>query len=193
MKKRFLPVLMLLIICSMGTFADVVEDFSKAFEKSGVQFDFVVKVAVTGLGQEMEFKGSMAMKGENALTDIDMGMMKLRMLKIGKDIYMLNDAQKNIMKLPSDQKQQQTPGMIDNFSNMKKVGEGKGEINGKTLPYLEYTTNGAPSKFYIENNKIYAIEGGEEGVKSQMILSNLKDSVPDSTFQFPSGYKKVGF
>lgn len=193
MKKRFLPVLMLLIICSMGTFADVVEDFSKAFEKSGVQFDFVVKVAVTGLGQEMEFKGSMAMKGENALTDIDMGMMKLRMLKIGKDIYMLNDAQKNIMKLPSDQKQQQTPGMIDNFSNMKKIGEGKGEINGKTLPYLEYTTNGAPSKFYIENNKIYAIEGGEEGVKSQMILSNLKDSVPDSTFQFPSGYKKVGF
>ncbi|MDR1834726.1 MAG: hypothetical protein LBQ96_02875, partial [Fusobacteriaceae bacterium] len=164
------------------------EDFANIMKGPG-SFDFSAQVS--GAGVNMAMKGSIAIEGKNVAVTMDLGGMKMKVLSKDGASYMITDAQKMMMKMPAGQ--DATQGLQTDFSDLKKTGEGKGEVNGKTLPYEEYEMQGKKAKFYVSDGKVYAIESAEQGAKSLMIIENLKAGVPKGTFDFPAGYQKVGF
>ena len=80
------------------------------------------------------------------------------------------------------------------YSNMVKAGEGRGEFNGRTLPYEEYAEKdtGIPIRFYLDGGSLCGIEINAEGTKLLMIIENIKNSVPAGTFDLPAGYMDMG-
>jgi hypothetical protein len=137
-------------------------------------------------------KGSMAMDGEKMAMTSEMTMngqvIKSRMIKKDDKFYTINDETKTIMEVPFSAETMQ--GLMEDYSDITMTGSGTGEIDGKTLPYEEYSENttGAKIKYFLDGDTVYGYETGLEGFKSVMIIKNASDKVPDGVFDLPEGY-----
>jgi hypothetical protein len=153
---------------------------------------------MTSVGPEgtTEGSGSMAMDGNNmAITSIVTGAGQAVSSKvIIKDgvTYTIMDAEKAIMKMEGIGLEA-TFGMMNDYSSITKTSEGTGDINGKTLPYEEYTetTTGSIVRYYLDNGQVYGIESTAEGYTTTMIISNPMNSVPAGVFDLPVGYTEI--
>ncbi len=159
-------------------------------------FSYDYKMIMEYDGKTTESEGVMAMDGgdfaitmtgEVAGTAVDTGII----IKDDK-MYMVDNANKMIITM-STVSPDLTGGMPTDYADMKKSGSGEGEVDGKTLPYDEYTIEGYSVKYYMDGDKVYAIESEAEGAKSLMIIENASKSIPDGIFDLPEGYQEVSY
>ncbi len=145
-------------------------------------------------GQKTESTGSMAMDdGNYAMTSeqvVDGQQVKSRVLILDGEVYVIDDASMLIMKVGTAGPEI-TGGLPTDFSEITLVGTGEGEVNGRTLPYEEYTAEGANVKYYMDGDMVYAIESEYEGAWSLMIISNATNTVPAGAFDMPEGYMEM--
>ena len=100
--------------------------------------------------------------------------------------YNISDINKTISETP------QEPGDKSGFFITEKVGEGTGEVNGKELPYVDYSTaRGDILRLYLENKAVYAIETELYGDTAVIIINKTAGSVPAGVFDPPAGYTQV--
>lgn len=72
----------------------------------------------------------------------------------------------------------------------EKTKEGVGTVNGRRLPYIRYESKNASSSYYVDGDKIYALEirrDSNEDVVT-LIVDNYSSEIPDEFFQIPSEY-----
>lgn len=145
-------------------------------------------------GAVSEGSGSVAMSGGNfAMTSEQTSegvTSKVRILVLDDVTYIIDDASKLIMKM-SGSALDMTGGIPTDYEEMVAVGSGTGEVNGKTLPYEEYTVEGVSTKYYMDGGMVYAIESTYEGSYTLMIISNASNSVPAGAFDLPEGYMEM--
>jgi FimV-like protein len=84
------------------------------------------------------------------------------------------------------------------YSDLEITSSGTGEVDGKTLPYDIYSVTGVEGvtetnvKFYYDGEAVYAIEiEPQPGYTSTMIVSNVKDDIPEGAFEIPEGYEII--
>jgi tetratricopeptide (TPR) repeat protein len=84
------------------------------------------------------------------------------------------------------------------YSDLEKTSSGTGDVDGKTLPYDIYSVSGVEGvaetnvKFYYDGEAVYAIEvEPQPGYTSTMIVSNVKDDLPEGAFDIPKGYEII--
>lgn len=104
--------------------------------------------------------------------------------------YIIDDVSRLIMKL-ANADPELTGHMPTDYEDMTPIGSGEGEVNGKTLPYEEYSVDNTTVKYYMDGNTVYAIESAAEGTSSLMIITNASNTAPASAFDLPEGYIEV--
>jgi len=141
-------------------------------------------------GQKLPAKGTIAVQDDKLATTTEMtfiGMnMKTRMIKVDGAMWSIDDENKTMMKIPVDTSQA-SPETVD-YSKIKKVGSGRDTINGRTLPYEEYSVSGEVQvtiKFYMDGDTVYAIETETQGMKSVMIIEEQSKNIPRGSFNLP--------
>jgi hypothetical protein len=84
------------------------------------------------------------------------------------------------------------------YSDLEKTSSGTGEVDGIMLPFDIYSVTGVDGvaetnvKFYYDGEAVYAIEiEPQPGYTSTMIVSNVKDGVPEGAFDIPEGYEII--
>ena len=143
-----------------------------------------------------EGSGSIAVEGDKMMmrseSVIDGHTYKSRMISIDNTMYIIDDENKTIMEMATTNSS--SGGMFDNYSNIKLVSSGVGEINGKTLPYEEYADSDPDSdsesrvKYFMDGGNVYGMISGTDEYRTTMIIRNQKNSIPAGTFDLPSGY-----
>ena len=102
-------------------------------------FDFVM--IADGLSADTETPGSIAMDGDNMAIKQEMTIdgMLVKSWIVSKDekMYIISEDSKTIMEMSIDMSF--TEGIVTDYTGILKTGEGIGEVNGRTLPYEEYT------------------------------------------------------
>jgi len=152
-------------------------------------FSYDYTVTTTSDGETVTASGSMAVDKENYAITSTSDTSKVRIVNIDGKTYMIEETSKIIMTMPEGEESEL--GVPTEYNNMVKVGDGTGTVNGKNLPYEEYTEGEYKMKIYLENNVVYAIESTGEGVTSLMIITNAKKTVPSGAFDIPTtGYTK---
>lgn len=145
-------------------------------------------------GMVSEGKGSVAMSGGNyAMTSeqtTDGVTSKARILVLDDVTYIIDDESKLIMKM-SGGGLDLTGGMPTDYEEMVETGSGEGEVNGRTLPYTEYTVEGVVVRYYMDGGMVYATESTYEGSYSLMIITNATNTVPAGAFDLPEGYMEM--
>ena len=145
-------------------------------------------------GQRTEGSGSMAMNGGNmAMTmeqTVEGATTKSRILILEGVTYIIDDASKLIMKV-GVAGPEFTGGVPTDYGDIKLAGAGESEVNGRTLPYEEYTAEGVNVKYYMDGGAVYAIESEYEGAYSLMIITNASNTAPAGAFELPEGYMEM--
>jgi len=162
----------------------------------GGTFSYDYETTTVGPDGTTSGTGSMAMDGgKMAVTSqmtIEGQATTSKIIILDGATYVVDDASKLILKM-SNAGAEVTGGMMTDYSNIEKIGEGEGEIGGKTLPYEEYkeAQTGATVKYYLDGGQVYGIVSEYEGYVSTMIISNPSNSVPAGAFDLPSGYTEM--
>lgn len=145
-------------------------------------------------GQRTEGSGSMAMDGGNMAMAMEQTVegatTQSRILILEGETYIIDDASKLIMKMGAASPEF-TGGVPTDYGDIELVGTGEGEVNGRTLPYEEYTAEGVSVKYYMDGGAVYAIESNYEGAYSLMIITNASGTVPAGAFDMPEGYMEM--
>ncbi len=160
---------------------------------------FSYDYTITSEGPEgiTEGSGSMAVEGANMAITSEMtveGMAaKSHIIIMGEDMYIVDDASKMIMIMSGGVDPAMTQGLITDYAGITKTGDGTGEIDGKSLPYEEYTDEetGAVVRYYLDGGQVYGIESTYEGYNTVMIITNASSSVPPGAFDLPEGYTEM--
>ena len=159
-----------------GTFS---YDFTLYSEYEGVVSEGSGSVAMSG--------GNFAMTSEQTSEGVTS---KARILILDDVTYIIDDASKLIMKM-SGSALDMTGGMPTDYEEMVETGSGEGEVNGRTLPYTEYTVEGVAVRYYMDGGMVYATESTYEGAYSLMIISGASNTVPAGAFELPEGYMEM--
>ncbi len=139
-----------------------------------------------------ESSGSMAMDGDNYAvtteTTVEGQAVQSRVILKDGVMYLVDDASRFIMELGEGMNPMQ--GMMTDYSAIEKTGEGSGEIDGRTLPYEEYTDSetGGTVRYYLDGGQVVATESEFEGYRSVMMIRNASNSVPAGAFDLPTDY-----
>jgi hypothetical protein len=104
--------------------------------------------------------------------------------------YIIDDASKMII-IMSGISEEMTGEIMTDYTGITKTGEGEGEIDGKTLPYEDYTVEGYVVRYFLDGGEVYGMETEAEGFKTEMIITNAKSSVPADAFDLPEGYMEM--
>jgi hypothetical protein len=156
-------------------------------------FSYDFTMTAEGPEGKTESTGSMAMDGKNMAVTTEMTVegqqVKSRIIVKDDVTYIVDDANKLIMKAPGGMNA--TAGMITDYSGIAPVGSGTGEIGGKTLPYEEYSQEGAMVRYYMDGGQVYGIESEYEGYRSVMIITNPSKTIPSGAFDLPEGYAQM--
>lgn len=159
-------------------------------------FSFDYTLTSEGPDGKTEGSGSMAVDGENLAMQQEMMVegqhIKSRVIKKGDKMYMIDDENKYVMEISAEMNP--TEGMMTDYGGITKTGEGTGEIDGRILPFEDYTESdtGAVVRYYLDGGNVYGIESDYEGYKTVMIIKNASNSVPSDTFDVPSDYTQMG-
>lgn len=142
-------------------------------------------------GQTTESTGSVAMDGNNyaivSETMVEGVAVKSRIVVLDDVTYIIDDASRLVMEM-ANTGPEMTGGMPTDYEDMASTGSGQGEVNGRTLPYEEYTVDGVNVKYYMDGGMVYAIESVYEGAYTLMIISNARNTVPAGAFDIPDDY-----
>ncbi|MDR0839908.1 MAG: hypothetical protein LBN26_00755 [Christensenellaceae bacterium] len=161
--------------------------------KSGT-FSYDFDMTSEGGGQKTQASGSMAMDGNNIAitTETTAEGQKIKAKIIIKDgtTYIIDDMSKTIL-IMANAGAEMTGGIASDYSDIALVGSGTGEINGKTLPYEEYASEGVTIKYYLEGGQVYGTESEYEGYKTVMIITNPSNKIPAGAFDLPAGYTEM--
>lgn len=172
--------------------AQVAETLIDWMKSETFSFDYIL-IAEFG-GEKMEGDGSMVMKKgnyENTMSYKSKGVeVKTRVIVKDGKAYIIDDANKMLVKM-STLDPATTSGMPTEYSDMKKTDSGKEDVNGKNLPYDEYTIEGISVKYYTDGGQIYAIKTGMEDGSATMIIKNASKTIPDGAFNIPDGYQEM--
>jgi outer membrane lipoprotein-sorting protein len=104
--------------------------------------------------------------------------------------YIIDDASKMILSM-AGVSEESLGGMVGDYSGIVKTGSGTGEINGKNLPYEDYTTDGQLVRYFLDGGDVYAIQTEIDGYKTTMFISNASGNVPSGAFDLPEGYTEI--
>lgn len=145
-------------------------------------------------GERSESTGTMAMAGENyaIITEtVSNGVTsKAHIVVIDNTTYIIDEASRMVMQM-SGGGMDLTGGLPTDYVDMALLGSGEGEVNGRVLPYDEYSVEGMSVKYYMDGGQVYAIESTGQGVYSLMIISNASKTVPDGIFDIPQDYTLI--
>ncbi|MDR3365085.1 MAG: hypothetical protein LBS91_09130 [Clostridiales Family XIII bacterium] len=161
---------------------------------AGGTFSYDFELTSEGGGQMVTATGSMAADGGNIAVKqsatVEGQQTESRVIIKDGATYVIDDTSKLVIKM-ANAGAEITSGMMTDYSGITKVGEGTGEVGGKTLPYEEYTAEGASVRYYMDGGQVSAIVSEYEGYKSTMLVSNPKNSVPAGAFDIPEGYTEM--
>ena len=175
---------------------DATDPLIKWMQDGKFSFDYTCTLEFEGT--KTETAGSMAVDGEKAAYTTEMTVegeqIKSRMIMKDDKVYIINDESKTIMVMATSDEDTDESVMTD-YTGIVKVGSGRGEINGRNLPYDEYSDAEmeASVKYYYDGDKIYGYVTESERNKSTMIITNQKNSVPAGAFDLPDGYVQISF
>lgn len=163
--------------------------------KGGVfSYDFVLTSEYEG--QVTEATGSMAMEnGKYAVTMetvVDGATVHSRIIILDDKLYVIDDASRMVIEM-SGAGPEMTAGLPTDFTDITYVSGGTGEVDGRTLPYEEYSSEGYSVKFYMDGNAVYAVETEGEGAYALMIISNASNKAPAGAFDIPDDYTLMSF
>jgi len=164
-------------------------------------FGFDFRVITTIDGSVMEEKtGSMAVKDNMvyiSLNDTDGNRDNITSIIKNGIVYDVNDRFETVSAMPFI-KEISTGGLVINYGGIEFTNSGTGEIDGKTLPYDEYSKNDDTTvRFYIENGRIFGIESIAwtpqcdvplPHITNILIIANASGNIPDKIFELPYGY-----
>ena len=173
---------------------DDVNPMIRWMQEGKFSFDFTQISDISGT--RVESTGSMAVDGENvAMTmQMNMGGLVINTRTIVKDgtAYIISDEAKSIIVM-SGLTDDATGGVATDYSGIVKVGNGTGEIEGRTLPYEEYadSASGISVKYYLDGNQVYGYVTEANSIKATMLIKNPKNDAPASAFELPSGYTQT--
>jgi hypothetical protein len=152
-------------------------------------FDFSVEM--TEGETEMTADGSVAMDDGKMNMTMKMDIMgysqNIRVLLADGKGYMIDDVNKTMIVTSSGA--DLTSGITTDYSGIEKIGEGEGELDGKTLRYEDYTQDDIVSRFYLDGGEVVAIETDASGSKMVMYIENSSNTVPAGTFDIPKDYE----
>jgi len=145
-------------------------------------------------GEKVQTKAQMAYEGDNyaSISEMNMGGMaiKSRTIKKGDAMYSINDAAKTVMKIAVPTSPEK--GKPADFSGLNYLGDGKGTVNGKSLPYEEYGFEGGTLRYYFDGKKLYAMESKMTEATMLMLVEEFSDKIPAGIFDIPTDYQTVG-
>ena len=147
-------------------------------------------------GKKDESSGSMAIDGDKIAMTMEMIIegqpAKSRLIVNNDKTYIIDDEAKMIISVGGIGAEM-TAGRLTDYSAIGFVGSGSGEIDGKTLRFVEYEdrTTGSIIKYYLEDGQVYGYESEYDGYKTVTIVTNPKNSVPSGVFDLPTGYDQM--
>jgi hypothetical protein len=116
---------------------------------------------------------------------------KIQSFKRGGEMYVINHDEKAYMRVP-EELEAMGASLQDAFSGVtNKVGEGTGEIDGKTLPYEEYDTDGISTKYFLDNGQVYGYISETMGITTVSVIVKQSGKVPSELFEIPAGYTEI--
>ncbi|MCL1808269.1 MAG: hypothetical protein FWG42_00700 [Clostridiales bacterium] len=173
-------------------------------------FSFDYQAVITFGGSTTISKGRLSVDGDNvcinAVEAANGGTAKDKWLIFKDDeLYGIEESMKMIFPMSSNGlfDSALTLNMITDFRGIVHAGSGTGAIEGKTLPYEEYTIKDirplpeeclkpdASVKYYMDGGRVYGFETDSSGYYEKrivMIVSNPKNKVPAGVFDLPKNY-----
>jgi hypothetical protein len=130
-------------------------------------------------------------QGELMATVMEAGGESSRMILRDNTAYIINDAEKTVMSIPSAGSNR--PGEPVQASGMILTGSGTAEFNGKNLFYEEYADeDGNKAQYFLDGDNLAGIRNIiGEGIFDVIILA-LDQNIPANVFDIPSGYQQLG-
>ena len=118
----------------------------------------------------------------------------MRMILRDNKTYIISDASKSVMAIPSGPQSSPTDiGLLDP-AGMSHSGTGKDTFNGKSLPYDEYSLDEAGKmQFFMDGDKLAGVRTSGKALSADIIVETFDQNVPDDAFAIPDGYKRSGF
>jgi len=156
---------------------------------------FYLDVKMTEGGQSMNV--AMAMDGDNFMVRMDgamagiPGVGMIRVILKGDSTFILFESDKEYIELPADEfnAKEEFGSMLEALEgDVRKVGDGEEEIDGKKLRYEDYATEDGTERYYIDGDKVYAIK---TGFNSYMYINSSTGAIPSGTFDIPSDYSEM--
>ena len=171
---------------------DEVNPMIRWMQEGKFSFDYTQITDISG--QRIESKGNMAVDGGNVSLNMETSVagMVINTRTIVKDgkAYIISDETKSIIVMEG-LSEDATGGIATDYSGIVKVGEGTGEIEGRTLPYEEYSGGGLTVKYYLDGGQVYGYVTETGSIKATLLIKNPKNSVPANAFDIPSGYTQT--
>jgi hypothetical protein len=150
------------------------------------------KASITNEGKKIEAEITTAIDGKNMANIMKASDLSTHTVFKDNTFYLLDDKNKTYFKMSAGQTQQSS--QTENFENttdLKYVGNGTGTVNGKTLPYEEYSTSdGTSLRFFMDGKNLYAITSKTKDEQMEMIILELTGKIPDGMISIPSDYKQ---
>jgi hypothetical protein len=173
-----------------GELGDEVMDFINSMATGSFYFDFEL---YTDDGSE-EGTGSIALDGDKIAMVVsaeESGVMMTMgiIVKDGKTYIVAVDEE--MVMVTDGEEFDLTEEFVDlDYSGVVFEGTGEGEINGRTLPYEEYSEDGSDIvRFYLDDGTIYAIETTDDYGTTTMIIENFTTDVDADYFEIPEDFE----
>lgn len=147
------------------------------------------KISLTEKGEKAEAEVTIAADGKTVGTVMKADGLSTHTLYKGNTLYWIDDAGKTYFKMSAGQKTQQTGNLADT-EDLKYVGSGTGKVNGRTLPYEEYSTGGSRLRLFLDGGKLYAITSADKSSEAVMTVLELSDKAPAELVSIPASYKQ---
>jgi hypothetical protein len=163
-------------------------DFSDYFNVfSNRNYHMVIRLIVDDVEGEIE----VYVKDEKISTTTKIEDEVSRMLILGNRTYIIMDEDKLMNMI--DVVVTEDTGAIET-GNLIKKGTGKGEFDGRELPYDEYLdNNGSKVRFFVENEELVGIRTIDDGITTDMIIEVFDQNIPDNIFDIPKDYKLMDY
>ncbi|MDR0875398.1 MAG: hypothetical protein LBN12_04230 [Clostridiales Family XIII bacterium] len=164
----------------------------------GGKFSYDFELTSEGPEGSTHSTGSMAADGGNMsiaqIAEVEGQKVSSKIIIKDGVTYIVDDASKTVIKM-SNAGAEMTSGMMTDYTGIELMNSGEGEINGKTLPYEEYTESeqGSTIRYYLDGGQVYGWESEYEGYKTVMIITNSSQNIPSGAFDIPSGYTEMSF
>ena len=142
-------------------------------------------------GEYIESKVELANKGDDfsliSSMEVDGELVTSKMVFMGEKMYMIYDEEEFVMVMDASAGDTES-GQAD-YDNMQYLGNGTGDVKGRTLAYEEYSVDEGKVRYYFDGRNIYAMETIADGASLLMIIEEISDKIPSGMFDIPADYQ----